>query len=109
MMPLNFEPVAKGLSMRFLAVLAAALPGMLSAETITFENDEQIMIVRGVQMLSHANFELLGNKDVQIQCVAMDANGKPLYQRPDCLTRRGFPSAEKSESLSSNDGGFDGS
>jgi hypothetical protein len=31
----------------------------------------------------------------------------PLYQRPDYLTRKGFPSAEKSESLSSNDGGFD--
>lgn len=64
--------------MRLLAVLAAALPGMLSAEAITFESDERIMIIRGVQLLSHANYELLGNKDSQIQCVAMDANGKPL-------------------------------
>jgi len=64
--------------MRFLAALAVTLPSLLSAETITFESDEEIMIVRGVQMLSHANFELLGNKDGQIQCVAIDANGKPL-------------------------------
>ena len=40
---------------------------------------------------------------------ATDAFEALSYQRPDCLTRRGFPSAEKSESLSSNDGGFDGS
>ena len=64
--------------MRFLAALAVTLPSLLSAETITFESDEEIMVVRGVQMLSHANFELLGNKDGQIQCVAIDANGKPL-------------------------------
>jgi len=34
--------------MRFLAALAVTLPSLLSAETITFESDEEILIVRGV-------------------------------------------------------------
>jgi hypothetical protein len=32
-----------------------------------------------------------------------------LYQRPQFLTREGFPLAQKSDSLSSQDGGIDGS
>ena len=62
-----------------IAVLAALLlaPPVM-AETISFEADEGIMIVRGRQSGSDAVYEYIAEGKDAFQCVALGAEGKPI-------------------------------
>lgn len=60
------------------AALALAVAGPAIGETIVFEHDESIMIVRGRDLVGNAGFDFLANGDHAIQCVALDAGGTPL-------------------------------
>ena len=66
--------------MKKLAVLAlVAFPALAGAETITFESDSEILVVRGFEPFpGMVQFDVIGSKDGTILCVAMDAEGKPL-------------------------------
>ncbi len=57
-------------------IAVAATPAL--AETIRFEADDSILIVRGRQSGTIARLEFLAEGDGRIQCVALDAAGKPL-------------------------------
>ena len=48
------------------------------AADVTFESDDDILVVRGVQQMGFAVYEILGSSDGAIRCVAMDEGGKPL-------------------------------
>ncbi len=60
------------------AVLVTALSGGTGVADVTFKSDSDIVIVRGRQSLGFAIYEVLGSRDGQIQCVAVDSQGKPL-------------------------------
>ena len=64
--------------MKLAALALMALPVPAHAETITFESDEEILIVRGRQTLDDARFELLGPRAGEILCVALNIDDKPL-------------------------------
>lgn len=65
--------------MKRLLATILALPALASAETITFEADTEIMVVRGYEaMPGFASFDIIGSKDGSILCVAMNAEGKPV-------------------------------
>ena len=61
-----------------IATLAVASVSAVLAETVTFESDDSILIVRGRDMYGSAVFELVANGDAPIQCIALDMSGKPL-------------------------------
>ena len=64
-------------AMRFLLTLLFLLvPSLSQAETITFEADSEIMIVRGLQSGDDAKYEILGTSDGNILCVALDGDGQ---------------------------------
>jgi len=50
----------------------------VEAETLTFQSDDEIMVVRGRQSSGDSKFELLSPKDGAIQCIAFGHDGKPL-------------------------------
>jgi len=65
--------------MKKLAVLAlAAFPALAGAETITFEADGEILVVRKTQRSDQTLVELIGQRDGSILCIAMDSDGTPL-------------------------------
>lgn len=66
--------------MNKLAALALlAFPAFAGAETITFEADSEILVIRGFETFpGMVQFDVIGSKDGTILCVAMDAAGKPL-------------------------------
>ena len=66
--------------MKKLAALAlVTFPALAGAETITFEADSEILVVRGFEPFpGMVQFDVVGSKDGTILCVAMDAEGKPL-------------------------------
>ncbi len=68
-------PVA-ALAAPLAAVLAAATGA--GAGTIAFAADDDILIVRGRDAGGDARFEFLAEGDARLQCVALDAAGKPL-------------------------------
>ena len=55
-----------------------ALATFAGAETITFETDENILIVRGRQAGEDARYEFLANGEDRLQCIALDSDGNPL-------------------------------
>ena len=61
-----------------IATLAVASVSAVLAETVTFESDDSILIVRGRDMYGSAVFELVANGDAPIQWIALDMSGKPL-------------------------------
>lgn len=64
---------------KFAAFALMALPAFASAETITFEADSEILVVRGFEPYPGlVQFDILGSKDGTILCVAMDAEEKPV-------------------------------
>ena len=50
----------------------------VDAEIITFEADAEIMIVRGRQTLDFAIYEVLGSRDGEIRCIALNNSGDPM-------------------------------
>lgn len=66
--------------MRFLIALAfLLLPSLPQAETITFEADDDILVIRGfTTAIGWVQFDIVGSKDATVLCIAMDAEGKPL-------------------------------
>lgn len=64
---------------RIIALALIALPALVGAETITFEADDEILVVRGFEPIpGMAQFDILGSDDGTILCVAMDVAGKPI-------------------------------
>lgn len=59
-----------------LAVFLLATPA--AAETLSFQVDDSILVVRGVQSGSYANYEIIAEGSDPFQCIALDAQGKPL-------------------------------
>ena len=67
--------------MKNIAVFALmTLPVFASAETITFEADSEILIVRGFEPRFglDVQFDIIGSRDGTILCLAMDDTGTPL-------------------------------
>jgi hypothetical protein len=66
--------------MKKLAALALiAFPAFAGAETITFEADSEILVVRGfASPLGVVQFDILGSKDGTVLCVAMNDAGEPI-------------------------------
>lgn len=64
-----------GLAMLTIALLSA-LPAR--AETVSFEADAGILVVRGRQSGSTAVFEFLADGKSRVQCVALGRDGRPL-------------------------------
>lgn len=64
---------------KIIALAIMALPALAIAETITFEADSEILVVRGFEPISGmVQFDILGSKDGTVLCVAMDAGRKPM-------------------------------
>ncbi|HKK29711.1 MAG TPA: hypothetical protein VKA18_04875 [Alphaproteobacteria bacterium] len=64
---------------RLIALALMSVPAFATAETITFEADSEIMVVRGFDSpLGVVQFDILGSKDGTVLCVAMDEAGKPI-------------------------------
>ena len=66
--------------MKKLAALALiAFPTFVGAETITFEADSEILVVRGFyNFLDVVQFDILGSRDGTVLCVAMKQSGEPI-------------------------------
>jgi hypothetical protein len=61
----------------FLFSLSLSMSGAC-ADEIVFKSDSEIMIVRGRQTMDFAIYEVLGPRNGEIQCVALDAHSKPI-------------------------------
>jgi hypothetical protein len=57
----------------------SALPTLANAETVTFQADGEILVVRGFDSpLGVVQFDILGSKDGTVLCVAMNEAGQPI-------------------------------
>jgi hypothetical protein len=68
------------MSKSFIGLLAftASAAAAAHAETIAFESDQDILVIRGRQSTNTAIFELVGTSDGQIRCLALDAEDQPV-------------------------------
>jgi len=65
--------------MKKLAVLAlVTFPALAGAETITFEADSEILVLRGAESGGQVRFDILGSQDGLVLCVAIDDAGEPI-------------------------------
>jgi hypothetical protein len=66
--------------MKKMALLAMLVfPRFVGAETITFEADSEILVLRGFDSpLGVVQFDILGSRDGTVLCVAIDGQGNPL-------------------------------
>ncbi|MHA6326711.1 hypothetical protein [Roseivivax sp. CAU 1753] len=65
--------------MRWLvAPIILALASPLMAETLTFESDAQVIIVRGKDNSIGAAFEFIGAPGAYSQCIALDGSDRPV-------------------------------
>lgn len=64
--------------LRTIVAIVAISAAPAAAETITFQSDDEIMIVRWKQLSSATAVEFLANKDGSLLCVAIGADGKPI-------------------------------
>ena len=64
---------------RIVALALIAFPALAGAETITFEADSEILVVRGFEpMPGFVTFEIIGSNDGSVLCIATDTDGKPI-------------------------------
>lgn len=63
---------------RIAALALIAFPALAGAETITFEADSEILVVRKTQRLDQTLVELIGQRDGSILCIALDSDGNPI-------------------------------
>ena len=72
------------MSFRAGAIALALLASAASAESIVFESDSDILIVRMRELAGATRVDVLGSRDGSILCVAIGADGRPI------ATARGF-------------------
>jgi hypothetical protein len=59
-----------------LVMMVGAGPAI--SETITFQHNESVMIVRGRNAGGDAKYEFLANGEGRLQCIALDSKGHPI-------------------------------
>lgn len=59
--------------------VAAASVGFVAAETVTFEGDDGIRVIRWIDFFGSVSVETVTDSDVEMmECVAMGADGEPI-------------------------------
>lgn len=59
--------------------ILSLLSTAVMAETIVFEADTDILVIRGFETaMGWVQYDILGSRDGTVLCVAIDSDGKPL-------------------------------
>lgn len=72
------NPAGLAMTLAALAVLSAGVAPVATAETLTFEADDEVIIVRGRDMYGTAAFEFIARAGELYQCIALDEGGEPI-------------------------------
>ena len=77
--PLFLLKYAGLFKMKYLILLTTLFaPSVSFAENLTFQSDDSVLIVRGIDNYGIATFEFIGAAGQIYQCIALDSDGNPL-------------------------------